>query len=697
MDLPKTWLDRRLDYRLPMLRGSDVRIVQLRLIALGYAGSGAADGLYGPRTRSAVKAFQGDRDLQPDGIVGERTMAALMTEAPAVLAEEAAPWQPPRPALRPSTLVLSEPPPDARARPAAIAEIVPADWLPDARALRIVVHWTGGNYTASAEDREHYHFLVQGDGEVVRGRHGVDANDSTKDGVYAAHTRALNTGSVGIAVCCMFGATERPFTPGSFPLLETQWRRLVQLAAQLCRRYGIEVAPQTVLGHGEVQRMLGVMQRGKWDPLALPWQPDLSAAEVGDRFRSAVRAALHEADEPEAPRLLAAAVAGKAMREARAFDCGIWLPVEGLVADLGWELPEADAGGVTLIAPEAKALYLPFAYAPEDPSDPAIVCDRDCVLARGFVRAQEVAEQLGLTVTLADDGGGVRLDGDAAEAEVVADRRRFRTVTVARGDTLAALAARLLGDAGRWGEIRDADGAAFTRETARRLQVGARVLVPLARDTRRRGLAAPAEKAPVADDLVAELVDLAAPWSRGHARQAMPVLVACCLANGVDRPAHIGYVLATAEHETNFGRLMEETWTNSPEQLRYEGRFGNDQPGDGKRYRGRGYVQITFKGNYQKFGAIVGGLDLVAEPQRAAEPDVAATITVVGMRDGMFTQHKLADHLQATDGDFVQARRIVNADLERTDAWDESGTPRGERIANRARAFTAVLARHLPH
>ena len=57
-------------------RGSDVTYLQQRLTAKGY-GVGAIDGIFGTRTREAVKAFQAENGLIVDGIVGPKTWAAL--------------------------------------------------------------------------------------------------------------------------------------------------------------------------------------------------------------------------------------------------------------------------------------------------------------------------------------------------------------------------------------------------------------------------------------------------------------------------------------------------------------------------------------------------------------------------------------------------------------------------------------------
>src|SRR5262245_37118915 len=72
---------RQLRLSSPMMSGQDVLVLQQRLNALGYA-VGVADGVFGPLTDTAVRAFQGDRGLVVDGIVGPATQAGLASGAP---------------------------------------------------------------------------------------------------------------------------------------------------------------------------------------------------------------------------------------------------------------------------------------------------------------------------------------------------------------------------------------------------------------------------------------------------------------------------------------------------------------------------------------------------------------------------------------------------------------------------------------
>jgi hypothetical protein len=160
---------------------------------------------------------------------------------------------------------------------------------------RIIIHWTAGSHKASALDRKHYHFIIEGDGTIVMGNHKPEANASiTKpndSSTYAAHTRGTNTGAIGIAVAAMAGAQERPFNAGRFPITPRQVEALVAHCQRIARVYGIPITRQTVLTHAEVQPTLGIKQAGKWD---ITWLPGMAGPDdpvkVGDKLRALIAA-----------------------------------------------------------------------------------------------------------------------------------------------------------------------------------------------------------------------------------------------------------------------------------------------------------------------------------------------------------------------------------------------------------------------
>ncbi|MBS1965390.1 MAG: peptidoglycan-binding protein [Chloroflexi bacterium SZAS-1] len=70
------------------LQGNDVQAVQQQLLSLGYVRVGTADGIFGPNTAAAVKAFQSMSKLDIDGIVGPKTWERLFnTDAAALRAD----------------------------------------------------------------------------------------------------------------------------------------------------------------------------------------------------------------------------------------------------------------------------------------------------------------------------------------------------------------------------------------------------------------------------------------------------------------------------------------------------------------------------------------------------------------------------------------------------------------------------------
>lgn len=116
------------------------------------------------------------------------------------------------------------------------------------------------------------------------------------------------------------------------------------------------------------------------------------------------------------------------------------------------------------------------------------------------------------------------------------------------------------------------------------------------------------------------------------------------------------YVLATAYHET--------AHTMKPVR-----EYGGEKYLKSKKYYpyvGMGYVQLTWKRNYE-LASKKFGVDFVANPKLLLEPKYAAPILVVGMKEGWFTGKSLKDYIDSIDEDdkedlreFSNARRIIN-------------------------------------
>lgn len=146
---------------------------------------------------------------------------------------------------------------------------------------RVHLHWTGGGHKANATDRRAYHGLYEGDGTCIK---------LVDPWVPRSHTLNANSGAVGLSVCCMAGANERPFRWGSAPMTSAQLHAMCRDAASLCIAYDIPVTRYSVLGHAEVQPTLGIAQRWKWDITILPgMNAPGDAIEIGDRIRGMVR------------------------------------------------------------------------------------------------------------------------------------------------------------------------------------------------------------------------------------------------------------------------------------------------------------------------------------------------------------------------------------------------------------------------
>lgn len=137
--------------------------------------------------------------------------------------------------------------------------------------------------------------------------------------------------------------------------------------------------------------------------------------------------------------------------------------------------------------------------------------------------------------------------------------------------------------------------------------------------------------------------------------------------------AWVAYALATAFHETahtmqpikEFGgdKYFFRRYDIQGQNPRLARQLGNTFPGDGVKYAGRGYVQLTGRSNYIKAG-IKLNVDLVNGPDLAMSKDIAALILRHGMREGWFTGKSFQNYLPASGlanaAQFQAARRIIN-------------------------------------
>ncbi|BCL74375.1 hypothetical protein JHS3_01110 [Jeongeupia sp. HS-3] len=115
-------------------------------------------------------------------------------------------------------------------------------------------------------------------------------------------------------------------------------------------------------------------------------------------------------------------------------------------------------------------------------------------------------------------------------------------------------------------------------------------------------------------------------------------------------------------------------------------RLGNTVSGDGARFKGRGYVQLTGRDNYTRFGQQLG-IDLVGQPDLANAPEVAASLLAAFLAAKL---DKLRDALAADD--LKAARRLVNGGSHGLDRFSDAYR-RGMRALAPVRASRGAAAK----
>jgi predicted chitinase len=143
--------------------------------------------------------------------------------------------------------------------------------------------------------------------------------------------------------------------------------------------------------------------------------------------------------------------------------------------------------------------------------------------------------------------------------------------------------------------------------------------------------------------------------------ELLPFLTSAMAEFAIEAPARAAAFLAQLAHESGQFRFMEEIWGPTDAQKRYEPvttlsqQLGNVETGDGKRFKGRGPIQLTGRANYQTFGDLLD-IDLVADPPRAATPNVAFRVA------GLFWSKKGLNELAdlATPDAFKQITKRIN-------------------------------------
>jgi len=164
----------------------------------------------------------------------------------------------------------------------------------------------------------------------------------------------------------------------------------------------------------------------------------------------------------------------------------------------------------------------------------------------------------------------------------------------------------------------------------------------------------------ISPELVAKMFPRAT--LRANIEKYLPHIMDALIETGLDDTDMVVMALATIRAESaGFVPISEfkSKWNTDPGGRPY-GRYdfrtdlGNGAVGDGARYRGRGFIQLTGKFNYRNYGKKLG-IDLVANPEMANDPSIAAKLLALFLNNGEARIRKAIEN-----DDLAAARRYVN-------------------------------------
>lgn len=159
------------------------------------------------------------------------------------------------------------------------------------------------------------------------------------------------------------------------------------------------------------------------------------------------------------------------------------------------------------------------------------------------------------------------------------------------------------------------------------------------------------------------------------ARYLEPLNVAMADAQ-IDTPARLAMFLAQIAHESGELRYTEEIASGAAYEYRRD--LGNTQPGDGRKYKGRGLLQITGRANYAECSRWISGSDILL----IDNPELLATDALFAARSAAWFWQARALNPASDRADVATVSKRINGGT--------NGLPERVRYYDRARLVLGV-------